>query len=161
MADQLIVKLGADTSEFKGKVAEAGQQVAGALGSGAGDSAGSKFVGAFEHRLLGARHLSGALATALGLNIEKIAENLARAITGVSKDEEEELKKLVTLSDKLTETTKKNMESQLSTEQLYQSKLIERDSLQKRLDSNQGKKRCAGNPNRPSGKRNGIEQARP
>ncbi len=139
MADQLIVKLGADTSEFKGKIDDAARQVSGALGSGAGDSAGGKFVGAFEHRLLGARHLSGALATALGLNIEKIAENLARAITGVSKDEEEELKKLVTLSDKLTETTKKNMESQLNTEQLYQSKLIERDSLQKKLDSNQGK----------------------
>lgn len=139
MADQLIVKLGADTSEFKGRISEAGRSVSGAFGSEAGNSAGNKFVGAFEHRLLGARHLSGALATALGLNIEHIGENIARRITGVSKEEEEALKKMGELSDKLTEVTKKAMESQLSDEKLYQLRLGERESLLKKLDENQGK----------------------
>lgn len=51
-----------------------------------GAGAGDKLVGALEHKLLGARHLSGALATALGLNIEKISEHIAEAIENGSKE---------------------------------------------------------------------------
>lgn len=51
-----------------------------------GAGAGDKLVGALEHKLLGARHLSGALATALGLNIEHIAESITSAIVGGSKE---------------------------------------------------------------------------
>lgn len=139
MADSLIVKLGADTSEFRGKVEQAWRDVSNPLGHGAGEGVGDKFIEAFSHKLLSARHLSGVLATALGLNIEHIAENLAREITGVSKDEEEALKKMGDLSEKLTEVTKKTMESQLSEEKLYQLKLDQREALLKKLADNQGK----------------------
>lgn len=126
MADELIVKLGADTSEFKGAIARAGKDASNSLGHDTGDSAGGKFVSAFEHRLLGARHLSGALATALGLNLEHISENIARWITGVSKEEEESLKRLGELSDRAADATINAARAALTAEQKYQLALRER-----------------------------------
>jgi hypothetical protein len=49
-----------------------------------GGLTGDKLIGKLEHKIFGARHLSGALAAALGLNIEKISEKIAAAITGGS-----------------------------------------------------------------------------
>src|SRR5205809_867926 len=55
------------------------------------------------------RDVGRTLATALGINLEKIAENVARWFTGMSKQEEASFKELESVSDKLTETTLKNI----------------------------------------------------
>lgn len=136
MAD-LTVKLGADTSEFRGQVQAAANSVANSLGTGAGTSAGGKFIAAFENRLLNARQLSTALATALGLNIQSIAEKAARLITGVSKEEEESLKRMAILSEKLSEVTKKNNQDRLAEEDLLRVKRLELGQLQAKLAANE------------------------
>lgn len=84
--------LGVDTTQVPADMAKARaafnkgaqeiEQDSARHGAGAGD----KLVGALEHKLLGARHLSGALATALGLNIEKISEHITEAIENGSKE---------------------------------------------------------------------------
>jgi hypothetical protein len=51
-----------------------------------GEGAGAKLAEALGHKLTGSRHLAGALATGLGLNIEKISEGIAEAIVGGSKE---------------------------------------------------------------------------
>lgn len=133
MADQLIVKLGADTSEFKGKIDQAGKDVANSLGRESGDSAGGKFIEAFTHRFTNSKHLAGALSTALGLNFEKMGENLARWITGVSKEEEEHLKKLGDLSERAADATIAAARASLTEEKKYQLALREREGAMKRI----------------------------
>lgn len=93
---EIKARLGVDTSSVAGDLANAsrtfdawGKKVA-ATGGDHGGSFGDKFTGALEHRLLGTRHLAGAVATALGLNIEKIADSIAGAIVGGTKEGWEE-----------------------------------------------------------------------
>lgn len=84
--------LGVDTAQVPADMAKARgafnkaaneiEQDSARHGAGAGD----KLVSAMEHKLLGARHLSGALSTALGLNIEKISEHITEAIENGSKE---------------------------------------------------------------------------
>lgn len=91
-SSEITGKLGIDTSSVPADLAKAktafqqfGQTVEqDAEKTGAG--AGAKLTSALEHKLLGAHHLSGALAAALGLNIEHIAESIASAIVGGSKE---------------------------------------------------------------------------
>lgn len=85
-------KLGIDTSSVAGDL-EKGKQVFRRFGqdveqAGAehGANTGQKLGEALEHRLLGSRHISGALATALGLNIEKLAEGVTAALVGGTKE---------------------------------------------------------------------------
>lgn len=101
MADSLIVKLGADTSEFRGelnKATQAGEQFTRGFGS-ALDGLGKKFGNL--------RSLGGALAVALGINFQAIAEKIARLWTGLSELEEERLKKLVESTDKSADAQEK------------------------------------------------------
>lgn len=85
-------KLGVDTSSVGTDLAGAkntfnkwGEEIA-SSGEAHGANFGGKLVGGIEHKVLGARHLSGAIASALGLNIEKISESIASAIVGGSKE---------------------------------------------------------------------------
>lgn len=87
---EVRARLSMDGSSIPGELQKArgafqkfGQQVETDAGN-TGDKAGGKLVGSLEHKIFGARHLAGALAVALGLNIEKIAEKIASAITGGS-----------------------------------------------------------------------------
>lgn len=100
-------KLGVDTSSVGTDLAGAknqfnkwGQDVAN-TGATHGANFGDKLVGGLEHKVLGARHLSGALAVALGLNIEKIADHIAAAIVDGSKEGWEEALKLADSNAKL------------------------------------------------------------
>jgi hypothetical protein len=61
-------------------------------------------------RMLGLRGATHALATALGVNLENIAQGLARLVTGFSKDEEESLKNLVEQSGKAAEAQEAALE---------------------------------------------------
>jgi len=101
MADSLVVKLGADTSEFRGelnKATQAGEQFTRGFGS-ALDGLGKKFGNL--------RSLGGALAVALGINFQAIAEKIARLWVGLSELEEERLKKLVESTDKAADAQEK------------------------------------------------------
>jgi hypothetical protein len=84
MADSLIVKLGADTSEFKGQIAGASNSIKEAFGSGAGGKIGEDFTKSFE-RKLGVRDVFKSAFVAIGIDAQSIAERIARAWTGVSK----------------------------------------------------------------------------
>lgn len=104
MADSLIVKLGADTSEFRGelnKASQAGQQFTRGFGS-ALDGLAKKFGNL--------RSLGGALAVALGVNFQAIAERIARLWTGLSVAEEERLKALVESTDKAADAQERKLE---------------------------------------------------
>lgn len=89
---EIQAKLGVDTSSVGTDLAGAknvfnkwGQEVA-VSGEKHGASFGDKLVGGIEHKIFGARHLSGAIAGALGINVDKIAEHIAEAIVGGSKE---------------------------------------------------------------------------
>ena len=120
-SSEIRAALGIDTSSIPGDMSKARaafnqganqlQADAGKHGAGAGD----QFVGSLEHRLLGARHLSGALATALGLNLENISNHIAAAIVGGSKEAWEQA---VKLADENTAIIQKLIETRLSPKQL-------------------------------------------
>lgn len=85
-------KLGIDTSSVPGDLEKGkqafrrfGQEVEQA-GAEHGANTGQKIGEALEHKLLGTRHIAGALATALGLNIEKLAEGVTAALVGGTKE---------------------------------------------------------------------------
>ena len=61
-------------------------------------------------RMIGVKNAAHVLATALGLNLENIAEHLARLVTGFSKDEEESLKKISEASEKAAEAQEAALE---------------------------------------------------
>lgn len=116
-SSEVTGKLGIDTSSIPGDLAKAkgafnqfGQSVEKSAGEH-GANAGQKLVGSLEHKIFGARHLSGALATALGLNIEKIAEHIAEAIEGGSK---EGWKEAVDIADRQTKVIEEMIETRMS-----------------------------------------------
>lgn len=114
-------KLGIDTGSVPADLARAKQamqkfnQEVGAGAGHAGDNAGEKLVGGIEHRIFGARHLSGALATALGLNIEHIAKGITAAIVGGT---EEAWKQMGELAEENAKLIQKKMELALTPKQL-------------------------------------------
>ncbi len=138
MADSLQVKLGADTSEFRGQLAQAANASKGAfdkVGESAARSGSTidKIFGGLEHKIAGTRHLAGALATAFGLNIEHIAENVSRFILGFSEQYQESLKQTAELSEKVADANIANMRGVLGAEQKYKLALEEREKILKRI----------------------------
>lgn len=93
---EISAKLGLDTQSFKADIAEAkntfrkfGQDIQDEgkkAGAKAGDGTAEGLSNALEHKLFGNRHIAGALATALGLNIEKIADKITALIVGGTKE---------------------------------------------------------------------------
>jgi hypothetical protein len=73
------------------------------------------------------------LATALGLNIQNISQQLARIITGMSKEMEAAYKALEASSDKLLRVTIANMRDQASEETKLKLLLLERQRLNERI----------------------------
>jgi hypothetical protein len=73
------------------------------------------------------------LATALGINLQSISANVARFITGMSKQEEDALKKLEELSTQVADKNIANMRALLSEEQRYQLALEKREQLNKAI----------------------------
>jgi hypothetical protein len=82
MFDQIKAKLGLDITDFERKIV----RTQGALND-VTQGAAKKFTDL--------KQLGGTLATALGLNIEKISEGIARMIVGFSKEQEDALNKMV------------------------------------------------------------------
>lgn len=127
MADSLIVKLGADTSEFRGelnKATQAGAQFTSGLGN-ALDGLGKKFGNL--------KALGGALAVALGLNFQAIAEKIARLYTGMSEAEEERLKNLVESTDKAADAQEKKLEQAKARAEKRAEDLSEQERKQQQL----------------------------
>lgn len=83
--------------------------------------------------------VSNALATALGINLENIAQNIARTITGISKEEEEAYKKAEELSTRAADAAIANMRSRLTEEQRYQLAVKERDALLQKISETEVK----------------------
>lgn len=103
-AGDISARLGLDTNSFKTDIVEAknqfrkfgediqneGKKAGAKAGEGTADGLGN----ALEHKLFGSRHIAGALATALGLNIEKIADKITAVIVGGTKEGFEQAIKL-------------------------------------------------------------------
>lgn len=96
-------KLDLDITPFEQGLARSGASV-------------EKFGHTLEHKLLGPRHVMGALATALGLNIEKIGDHLAEMWTGVTEQAKkyyEEIEKLSTeAADKQIDQMRKTLDAE-------------------------------------------------
>jgi hypothetical protein len=73
------------------------------------------------------------LATALGLNIQNISQQLARIITGMSKEMEAAYKALEASSDKLARSSIANIRDQASEETKLKLLLLERQRLNERI----------------------------
>ncbi len=82
-----------------------------------------------EHRLFGARHLAGALATALGLNLDKIGEQVARIFTDMSKETEEAMKKAGEISDETAAITAKMLADRRNDEQKMEALVKDKNDL--------------------------------
>ena len=103
LVDEIAVKIGADPTALKAALADSDASIKG-FGASGEKSVGGLFD-AMENRLTSYRNLSTAVFTALGLNFEKLGEDIARFVTGMSKETEEGYKKLdesnTTSTDKL------------------------------------------------------------
>ncbi len=73
------------------------------------------------------------LATALGINLQEMSQQVARFITGVSKTEEEALKQLEQVSTLVADRQIENMRKVLSEEKTYRLAIMERDALEKKI----------------------------
>ncbi len=126
LTGEVQVRLSGDNSQYKNMLSDSTKET---------DGFATKVSGKVADKLFGLRDISTAIATALGLNFEAIAEKVARVITGISKAEEEGYKQMAQLSDQATELSLRNMRAKLTEEQKYQLALQERDSLQRKVDA--------------------------
>ena len=123
---EIGVKLGGDNTEFVGMMSDSVSKAdgfAGDIATRVGD------------RLLGLRHVSTAIATALGINLENIADHLALFLAGTSKADQEAYKAAEQVGQQATDLALKNMESRLSAEDRYQMSLKTRDKLIRDIDN--------------------------
>lgn len=113
--------LGIDSSKLPGEMQKArqvfqdGTRAIEGDSAKAGKSAGASFVGGIEQRLLNMRNLSGVLVSALGFNIEKIANSIAAGIVGGS---EEAWKAAAEIADQNSKLIAAQIEKNLSPAQL-------------------------------------------
>lgn len=121
---EISSRLSADNSQYRSVMADS-EQIAGRTGQGI-------------LRKLDLRGATTAIATAIGFNIQSIAETLARNITGVSKEVEDQYKKLVELSEKAADAGIKNSRARLNDEDKYRMALQDREQLEKRINANNG-----------------------
>lgn len=129
MSGEIGIKLTGDNSEFRGML-ESSDREASKFSAQIADKVADKFMGM--------RDISTAVATALGLNLQNIAENVARVFTGMTKQEEEAFKKLEQLTEQASEAAIKNMRAMASEETKYNLLLQERDKLQKVIEAGAG-----------------------
>jgi hypothetical protein len=139
LVDEIAIKLGVPLTELNTALNQAGAKIT------SFSKKGSEDVGAFgklwdklSDKVVGMRDLSSAVATALGLNLTNIGNQLARMIVGLSAAEEEAYKKIGELSDRATEMSLKNMRARLTDEQRLQQLYIERDKIIRDLSFTEG-----------------------
>ena len=147
---EIKARLGVDTSSVAGDLAGAtntfnawGKKIA-TQGETHGSEFGGKFTDALEHRLLGTRHLATAVATALGLNVEKIAESIAGAIVGGTA---EGWKQAGDLADQNAKLLDERIAGSLNSDQLiahYERAVEEAVQKQKDIETKGGKYSLTG-----------------
>lgn len=101
------------------------------------DNATSQLQKSLANKFEG-RDLARGLMTAFGLSIDSIAENFARLLSGMSKETEENYKKMDKLSDELTKKMIEAGRERLSLENQYQLAIIETERLNKKISENLG-----------------------
>lgn len=124
MSSEIGVRLSGDNSEFKSMLADSTEQSI---------EWGGKLTEKIGDKLLGLRDVSHAVATALGLNLEKVAENLARAFTGISEEAEKLYKEIEARNDQTTEKNIANNQKLLSAQQKYTQALQDQETFTKRI----------------------------
>lgn len=112
----ITATIGADVAPLQA----AGPQVEAATG---------KIAGGMEKKFLGTHAIVTTLATAFGLNMEKMAQGLARMATGVSEEAEKSWDRLVELSDAATATVKRTLEVMRGESQRMVSLEVEQNKL--------------------------------
>lgn len=137
MADSLIVKLGADTSEFKGNIAGASSAFKQAFGAEAGSKIGEEFGRAFN-RKIGVSDVARAALVSLGIDAKSIAENIARAWTGVSKEEEEAFKNISAIGQQVADEEIAHARERLTAAQRYKLLIQDQGRLQRDIDADRG-----------------------
>ncbi len=149
---EIGVKLSGDNSAFVGMLDDSVQK---------GDQFAENLATRVGDRLVGLRHVSTAVATALGLNLENITQNIARLFTGMSKEEEDFYNKTKELSDRQADTSIKNMRDRATEETKYQLLLQERKRLEGLLaDQADEEVKAAGIFNATLKETGSLEQAR-
>jgi hypothetical protein len=101
------------------------------------DNATSQLQKSLANKFEG-RDLARGLMTAFGLSIDSIAEKFARLLSGMSKETEENYKKMDKLSDELTKKMIEAGKERLSLENQYQLAIIEGERLNKKISENLG-----------------------
>lgn len=105
MADNILLSLGLKTTNFQKGLQEASVAAATAAG---------KIAGKFDFKSVGTT-----LATALGLNLQNVAEQVARWFTGVSKEAEQQMQELAAISDQVAERQAARFRARMTEEQKY------------------------------------------
>lgn len=118
-SSEVSTRLTADNSQFRSVMNET-ERVA--------DRAGKSIF-----KKLDLRFAMMSVATAIGLNIQSIAENMARYITGVSKELEEVYKRIDALTTSVADKTIASMRKQATEETKYQLLLLERERILRRM----------------------------
>lgn len=126
----LFFRVGGETTEFDRAMDKAVKT---------GTAAAGEISGRMTKKLFDMKDVGQSIATALGLNIQNIAENVARFVTGVSKEEEAAYKNSEALGNQATDLAIKNMRARLTEEQRYKLAVIERDRLEQKIADTQVK----------------------
>lgn len=122
MADaQISAKLSADASGYRSAL------------SGALDYTGRVAEGITKK--LDIRTAMTAIATAVGLNIQSIAESVARFVTGVTQDTEAQLRGLVSASDAATAATVNSIKAARSEQERYRAAVDEAKRAEEKMNS--------------------------
>lgn len=119
LSSEIIQRLSADNSNYR-SVMNQSERIA--------DQTGKSIF-----KKLDLRAGSVAIAAAIGLNINAIAESVARFVSGVTKKEEEALKSLAEVSSRVAEAQIAQMRSKASLETQYQLLLQDQERLQRSI----------------------------
>lgn len=122
MADaQISAKLSADASGYRSAL------------SGALDYTGRVAEGITKK--LDVRTAMTAIATAVGLNIQSIAESVARFVTGVTQDTEAQLRGMVSASDAATAATVNSIKAARSEQDRYKTAVEDAKRAEEKMNS--------------------------
>lgn len=133
--EEIAIKLGIKNADLKAALADSGASIKSfkEKGEAGGVSVGNVF-GKLADKVTGLKDVTSALAVALGVSLEKIADKIARVIAGLSEAEEEAMKKFAELSTANAEEAIKQIRARGTAEQQYQAALRQRESLQKKIN---------------------------
>ena len=122
---EIKAKLGLDITGFERGLSQA-------------QNSGKGFAGKFGKQIAGTEKMGGALAAALGLNIQNIAENFARLWTGVSEGAEEAFERMTKASDAaaaIVQSRTERAREKLSPEKQREQFGIDRKRITRKMES--------------------------